>query len=157
MIRLALCSLLLLSACTRSRAEEFPQPSALPVASEQAKLANQAAPSTQQLAPVAPSSANSAQAKIEPPSATVSAACEKICARSRQLKCSGLARCLPGCVEMAAIPGCVAPFASLYACLAAEPVAHWECAEDGVGAIRDGYCEKEQAAAAKCVEGQPGQ
>lgn len=157
MIRLALCSLLLLSACARSRAEEVPPPSALPVASEQAKLAKPVAPTAQQPAPAAPSSANSAQAKVEPPSPSVSAACDKICARSRELKCSGQARCLPGCVEMAAIPGCVAPFASLYACLAAEPVAHWECAEDGVGAIRDGYCEKEQAAAAKCVEGQPGQ
>jgi len=55
---------------------------------------------------------------------------------------------------MAKIPGCTTQFERLYACLAAEPLAHWECAEDGVGAIRDGYCEKEQAAAVGCVERQ---
>jgi hypothetical protein len=55
---------------------------------------------------------------------------------------------------MASIKPCVAAFNSLYACLAAEPLAHWECAEDGIAAIRDGYCEKEQERAAGCVEDQ---
>ena len=28
----------------------------------------------------------------------------------------------------------------------------WECDENGVGAIRDPFCDKEQAAAVKCIE-----
>ena len=60
---------------------------------------------------------------------------------------------MEGCLQMAGVPGCSQPFEQLYSCLAAEPVAHWECAEDGMGAIRDGYCEKEQSAAANCTAG----
>ena len=47
---------------------------------------------------------------------------------------------------------CADEFAGLYRCLENEPVAHWECAEDGVAAVREGYCEKEQATAVGCME-----
>jgi len=157
MIRLALVSLLLvISACTRTRSEDAVQSSALPLPAEKPNAADKGTPSAQPptLAPSAPSSAASEMAKVEPPPAAVSAACDEICSRSRELHCAGQARCPQGCVEMAAIPGCEPPFAALYTCLTAEPVAHWECSEDGVAAIRDGYCEKQQAAAASCVEGQ---
>jgi hypothetical protein len=33
-----------------------------------------------------------------------------------------------------------------------EPIDHWECAEDGMGAIRDGYCNEEQGQAVACME-----
>ena len=87
-------------------------------------------------------------------SASAVANCEKICSRSRELGCVRAADCMEGCLEMASIEPCIASFEKLYSCLAGEPVAHWECAEDGIGAIREGYCEREQAAAAGCVEAQ---
>jgi hypothetical protein len=37
-------------------------------------------------------------------------------------------------------------------CIAAEPVAHWECDEAGVAAIREGYCDGEQQAFAACFQ-----
>lgn len=83
--------------------------------------------------------------------------CDQICSRSRELACTRQERCVQGCLEMASIDACKDAFAKLYSCLAAEPVSHWECAEDGVAAIRDGYCEKEQADAARCVERQANQ
>jgi hypothetical protein len=47
---------------------------------------------------------------------------------------------------------CADEFAALYACLENEPVAHWECAEDGIAAVRESYCEKQQATAVGCME-----
>jgi hypothetical protein len=39
-----------------------------------------------------------------------------------------------------------------YGCLVAEPLEHWECAPEGVAAIRDGFCQAEQRATVTCME-----
>jgi hypothetical protein len=53
---------------------------------------------------------------------------------------------------MASISLCRAELEAFYACLAGEPPDHWECAEDGVAVIRDGYCDKQQERFALCAE-----
>jgi hypothetical protein len=53
---------------------------------------------------------------------------------------------------MAAGTPCSESFAALYQCLVREPIEHWECAEDGIAAIRVGFCEKEQERAVGCME-----
>jgi hypothetical protein len=40
----------------------------------------------------------------------------------------------------------------MYASMIREPVGHRECAEDGVAAIREGYCDAEQERAIGCME-----
>jgi hypothetical protein len=58
---------------------------------------------------------------------------------------------------MAAITPCAQQFDGFYACLDREALTHWECSPEGVPAIRDGFCEKEQAAASGCLERQVAQ
>ena len=47
---------------------------------------------------------------------------------------------------------CSEAFLRFYACLVREPVEHWECSDDGIAAIKEGFCEKEQEAAIGCME-----
>jgi hypothetical protein len=56
---------------------------------------------------------------------------------------------------MASLEACSEHFSKLYACLALQPLSHWECSED-MPAIREGFCEKEQAAASGCLEAKLG-
>jgi len=77
--------------------------------------------------------------------------CRDICSRSVQLKCAHPEKCLSNCVAMASTP-CSEPMQRLYKCLIAEPAMHWECAEDGVAAIRDGFCNTEQGQTVACME-----
>jgi hypothetical protein len=79
-------------------------------------------------------------------------ACRSVCERSKQLKCAHTDECLTNCMGMATLTPCSAEFSKLFPCWLHEPVEHWECGEDGVGAIRDGYCDKEQAEAVACME-----
>ncbi|HYO93627.1 MAG TPA: hypothetical protein VER33_03900 [Polyangiaceae bacterium] len=55
---------------------------------------------------------------------------------------------------MAAHRPCTDPIAATYACLVQQPVASWECAENGVAAIREGFCEGEQARTVACLQAQ---
>lgn len=98
------------------------------------------------------SSTRSPAAPLASAAPGIGATCEKVCAYSGQLNCGKTDHCVQDCVEMASITPCTAAFRSLYSCLLREPLSHWECSEDHMGAIRDGYCESEQAAAATCVE-----
>ena len=84
--------------------------------------------------------------------AEVERTCTSICDRSRTLKCAHVAECQPNCVAMAVGTPCSGAFMSFYACLVREPVEHWECSEDGIAAIKDGFCQKEQEAAVGCLE-----
>jgi len=59
---------------------------------------------------------------------------------------------MKSCVSMAAGTPCTDAFKAFYGCLAREPAERWECAEDGIAAIREGYCEKEQERAVGCME-----
>lgn len=56
------------------------------------------------------------------------------------------------CIAMASVTPCSEALQSLYRCLVDQPLTHWECAEDGVAAIRDGFCDAEQGQAAACME-----
>jgi hypothetical protein len=107
-------------------------------------------------APPAPSAAAAPAPRIELPTPeaarAVERSCTSICDRSRALKCARANDCMPDCLAMAVGTPCADEFASLYRCLVKEPDAHWECADDGVAAIREGFCEKEQEKSVSCME-----
>jgi hypothetical protein len=58
---------------------------------------------------------------------------------------------------MASLKACSSAFGRMYACLVKEPIAHWECGEDGIAAIRDGFCDAEQSDASRCLSEQTNQ
>lgn len=102
--------------------------------------------------PAPPAAAAAAEpARVAIPAATQDA-CRSICERSTQLKCKNAGQCAANCVGMAALTPCSDAISTLYSCLVREPLAHWNCAEDGVAAIREGYCDSEQAKAVACME-----
>jgi hypothetical protein len=83
----------------------------------------------------------------------VEKSCTDICERSRTLKCKGSADdCMKSCIGMAIGTPCSDAFSALYACFGREPAEHWECGEDGIVAIREGFCEKEQERTVTCME-----
>ena len=84
--------------------------------------------------------------------AGIEQACTSVCERASSLKCKNAAGCVQNCVAMAAGTPCTDAFRAFYGCLVREPVAHWECGDDGVAAIREGYCDKEQERAVGCLE-----
>jgi hypothetical protein len=53
---------------------------------------------------------------------------------------------------MAALTPCSLEMAGFYDCLVAEPLKHWECGDDGVAVIREGFCDAEQRKALQCME-----
>jgi len=79
-------------------------------------------------------------------------ACQVACAVARELGCARAADCAATCVEMWNAPACREPVRAALECFAAEPASRWECDEEGQAAIRDGYCDREQQAAARCLE-----
>jgi hypothetical protein len=108
---------------------------------------------SENLRPVETSSAPAAIASITVDEArSIEQSCIGICAHSRTLQCSNAAECMKSCVSMAAATPCSDAIEALYKCLTGEPAAHWECADDGIAAIREGYCENEQARAVACME-----
>jgi hypothetical protein len=78
--------------------------------------------------------------------------CDELCEPVRRLKCRRAAECQESCRQMADVPLCEAELQQFYGCLAAQPLKHWECVDDGTGAIRQGVCEREQAGFAACLE-----
>jgi len=78
--------------------------------------------------------------------------CRQICENSRKLSCKNARECEPNCVAMGSLRPCFATVTELYTCLSAQPSERWECAEDGVAAIREGHCEAEQERAVGCME-----
>ena len=52
------------------------------------------------------------------------------------------------------LPGCDAELLRFMACAAREPASHWEC-DDGIPALKDGFCDAEQASVVKCVGSKP--
>ncbi len=79
-------------------------------------------------------------------------ACKVTCAVAKELGCARAADCATTCVEMWNAPACREPVRAALECFAAEPASRWECDEEGQAAIRDGYCDREQQAAARCLE-----
>jgi hypothetical protein len=106
------------------------------------------APSVTRAAPVAK------QAHVPPvqvPEAIVNA-CRRICGRSVELKCTHASECEPNCVATASATPCAAAFSTFYDCLVRQPLQNFQCDEDGVAAVREGFCDNEQAAAVRCME-----
>jgi hypothetical protein len=84
--------------------------------------------------------------------AALSNQCRQICENSHKLGCKNARECEPNCAAMGSLRPCLETVTALYACLSAQPSGRWECAEDGVAAIREGYCEAEQEHAVGCME-----
>jgi hypothetical protein len=78
--------------------------------------------------------------------------CRTICDHSRRLGCENTAKCLPNCRAMGSATPCTEPILAMYQCLVAQPVQNWECAPDGVAAIRVGFCDAEQGQAVACMK-----
>jgi hypothetical protein len=78
--------------------------------------------------------------------------CDAICEHSRELGCKNAGDCMRNCMAMGALTPCTEPVAALYRCLVAQPTKNWECDEDGVAAIRQGFCDKEQGKTVACME-----
>jgi len=106
------------------------------------------APSVARAVPVAE------QAHVSPVKVpeTVVSACRQICGRSVELKCSHANECEPNCVATASATPCAAAFSTFYDCLVKQPVKNFECDEDGVASVREGFCDAEQATALRCME-----
>ncbi|MGO9835077.1 MAG: hypothetical protein ACLP1X_12760 [Polyangiaceae bacterium] len=78
--------------------------------------------------------------------------CRSICDRSRKLACPKVAECMPNCTAMGSATPCTAEFLAMFGCLVKQPLNNWECAPDGVAAVKDGVCDAEQRAAIGCME-----
>jgi hypothetical protein len=85
-------------------------------------------------------------------SAEVERACVDICGRSHELNCSRAGECQPHCMAMGSLTPCSATMMSFYGCLVGQPTKNWECGDDGVAAIRSGFCDSEQAKVVRCME-----
>lgn len=79
-------------------------------------------------------------------------ACAVMCRHSRRLGCAGLSHCGESCSRLVALTDCAMEMAAALGCFTKEGDDHWECGEDGLAAIRDGYCEREQAAYVACLQ-----
>lgn len=102
--------------------------------------------------PDKPSLVSAAHASQRATSDDAARSCERICAASAKLGCGQAQGCQTACVQMASTGGCRSELRAFYRCLETEPSEHWECLEDGTAAIREGYCENEQAQFARCLE-----
>lgn len=79
-------------------------------------------------------------------------ACGHICERSRALKCQNADGCLVDCVAAGTGTPCNAEFQAFYRCLTPQPAHNWECAEDGIAAIKPGFCDEQQERVVRCME-----
>ena len=78
--------------------------------------------------------------------------CDELCNISKPLKCRNGRECPTRCRSMAAMPICKTELSRVLECLVHQPAKNWECDEDGVGAIRDPFCSREQAELTACME-----
>jgi hypothetical protein len=123
----ALATLVLLAGCPEKRSQAEPAPTAS-----------------------SPASASSAAREPLPPA--VSELCRSICERSQVLKCKNADQCLVECVTTGTETPCNAEFQAFYRCLVPQPAQNWECAEDGIAAIKPGLCDEQQERALQCME-----
>src|SRR5262249_26771516 len=95
-------------------------------------------------------------AAVPPPAAPSTNAgadpCAGICDRVRPLGCKHNEGCVAQCREMRQVPTCASEMTAVLGCFGREPVAHWECSEDGTPAIKDGFCDAEQSKFVACVQ-----
>jgi hypothetical protein len=53
---------------------------------------------------------------------------------------------------MATVTPCSSQMGAFYQCLLAQPLGNWECDEEGMAAIREGFCDQEQEATVRCMD-----
>jgi hypothetical protein len=82
----------------------------------------------------------------------VERACADICEASAQLKCAHASDCMVNCLAMGTVTPCTSEMMAFYHCLLKQPIKNWECDDDGVAAIRQGFCDKEQEKAVLCMD-----
>lgn len=126
-------SLALVSACSRAEPSTTDTP----------------APSASTQAHIAPAGVPMGRLDVSP---ALERSCREICDRSRELKCEHAAKCMPNCMAGASMTPCNEPMATFYRCLVQQPVQNWQCGRDGVAAIRDGFCDREQGEAVACMQ-----
>jgi hypothetical protein len=120
---------------------------------------NKPAPSPSNSDPPPQASASTPSATPEPPTAAAKPAtktpgadpCVTVCERSKALKCRAVAECARRCAESRNLAACNSEMSAVLQCIIREPAGHWECSEDGLASIKDGYCDAEQAAFMACV------
>ena len=106
-------------------------------------------------APTGPQAAGSVHPQPDKPEASnLSAAdpCAAVCERSRELSCNKRESCPALCREMLEDAACRTELVNALRCFAEKPAANWECGEDGLASIREGFCDAEQGHFAACVE-----
>jgi hypothetical protein len=131
---LTLC--LLVAACKSHPAEPEPTSNAqAPVAAHGAEASNAAASAAAPSAPAAPPGA-----------------CAALCEQTLALKCGKNASdCQAACAPMLTVSPCGAEMNAVLACMVHEPTSHWQCGDDGMAELRDGFCDSAQAAFARCM------
>lgn len=81
--------------------------------------------------------------------------CEQICKVGVELACGkSVEECVPHCHEMLSIPACQAEMRNALECFSKQSAGSWMCdADEKMPVLREGSCNKEQAAMARCMAG----
>ena len=97
-------------------------------------------------------SARSVRSELASEPATADAEpCVVLCDRSRELGCKKQQECPALCRQMLDDGSCKAELTSAFRCFAREPASNWECGEEGIASIKDGYCDAQQARYFGCM------
>lgn len=107
-------------------------------------------------APAAALSASVAPLKLAPAAASARASdptlCPSLCVHTARQRCgAGERECLTACEQMLDAPICTELIQAAYRCMAAQGNDAFECGDDGIAAIKDGLCDQEQGAVARCL------
>ena len=105
----------------------------------------------EQVAPQRSSSGQKQDSNVSGPGGAESP-CPAVCELSAKIGCPAPAiECQRGCQEMLAGPHCRGQMRAFMRCLKNEPPEHWECGDQGVAAIKAGFCDREQREYAVCL------
>lgn len=134
------------SASPSAKTDRAPSPA--PAAANAALVAKPVAAAPAVAAP-APTPGEPANAEATDKAAP-SARCDQVCERTLKLKCGAREPCLEACSAANDGSICGAEMNAFMDCALAHPVEHWECSENGVAAIRQDYCDREQQGFMHC-------
>lgn len=149
------CAVTLLAvSCQRDEPKPAVTTSPEPVTMNEAAAARSSEPRLPAPPPAVPSLAAPAPASS---AASVYEACVGLCSHSRELKCSNAARCPGACRDMASDVACAEHLLAAMRCFAAQPTSRWACGDDGLAAVKDGNCDREQSRYVECVGHAAGQ
>lgn len=151
------CAVTLLAvSCQRDEPKPAVTTSPEPVTTNEAAAARSSEPRLPAPPPAVPSLAAPAPAPASS-AASVYEACVGLCSHSRELKCSNAARCPGACRDMASDVACAEHLLAAMRCFAAQPTSRWACGDDGLAAVKDGNCDREQSRYVECVGHAAGQ